>query len=678
MKKEKALILIVDDQEMNRALLSDMLEDDYRIMEAADGLEAIGVMESKTTQIACILLDVRMPNMDGFEVLTRMKRDRLLEQIPVIMISNDDSAKSVEKSYSLGAADYINRPFNNYIVKKRVENTIFLYQKTKTLTELVAEQVAEKEKNNANMITVLSAIVEFRNGESGTHTLKIRIITEILLECIMRKYPEYELNYSTIADMSNAAALHDIGKITIPEEILNKPGKFTDEEFAVMKTHSAVGADMLDKMHDLVKYNNMFEYARQICRWHHERWDGRGYPDGLVAEQIPLCAQVVALADVYDALTSERVYKPPFTHDNALNMIYNGECGQFNPQLLDALREVSGTLQEKIQQNSQHQDKLFDTQEISNEILVKKDVVSERTISLIEEERTKYQFLAALSNEIIIDYDVLTDIITFSEKGYTELGLPLTIEKFSENMDRIGLISVEEVKELFDKVAATTSVMPVIRAQYEIILKNGESAWFEVILRSMWSRDIVPQIKTVIGKILNINEQKTELQRLENLAARDTLTHLYNRISAQRMIERFLKSASSKMGIYIFMDIDHFKELNDTKGHTFGDEVLCQVADIISSNIRTDDVAARIGGDEFIIFMKDIENNAIALKQADRIHKAFINGLKDKNVTVSMGVSIYPVDGTGFAELTDFADKALYEAKSKGRNQYAFYSKIEA
>jgi len=676
MKKEKALILIVDDQEMNRALLSDMLEDDYRIMEAADGLEAIELMEAKTTQIACILLDVRMPNMDGFEVLTRMKRGHLLEQIPVIMISNDDSPQSVEKSYSLGAADYINRPFNNYIVKKRVENTIFLYQKTKTLTELVAEQVAEKEKNNANMITVLSAIVEFRNGESGNHTLKIRIITEILLECIMRKYPQYELTYSAIADMSNAAALHDIGKITIPEEILNKPGKLTTEEFAIMKTHSAVGADMLDKMRDLVEYNNMFEYARQICRWHHERWDGRGYPDGLSGAAIPLCAQVVALADVYDALTSERVYKPPFSHETALNMIYNGECGQFNPQLLEALKEIGNTLQDKIMQNSLHQDKLFDTQEISNEILVKKDVLSERTISLIEEERTKYQFLAALSNEIIIDYDVSTDIITFSEKGFTELGLPLSVEHFKDNLDKIKLISKEELSDLFEKVHATTPMMSIIREQYEIVQQNGESAWFEVILRSMWTRDIVPGIKSVIGKIMNINEQKVEIQRLESLVERDTLTHLYNRISAQRRIEHILKAANGKTGIYIFLDIDNFKHLNDKNGHIFGDRVLLRIAEIISNNIRIEDVAARIGGDEFIIFIRDIASEDVAVNQIERIYNAFENIMEEQKITVSMGVSIYPADGTGFAELTDYADKALYEAKNRGRDQYIFYRDI--
>lgn len=673
MKREKALILIVDDQEMNRALLSDMLETDYEIMEAKDGVEAMALMESRNADIASVLLDIRMPNMDGFEVLSRMKYDKQLEQIPVIMISNDDSPESVERSYALGAADYINRPFNNYIVKKRVENTIFLYQKTKTLTELVEEQVAEKEKNNANMITVLSAIVEFRNGESGNHTLRIRIITEILLEHMMRKYPKYHLDFSAIADISNAAALHDIGKIAIPEEILNKPGKLTKEEFDIMKTHSAQGAEMLDKMKDLIAHNPMFNYARQICRWHHERFDGRGYPDGLVGDSIPICAQVVSLADVYDALTSVRVYKPAYSHEKALEMIFNGECGQFNPEVLDAMREAADTLRYRIEQNSSRQDSLFDAQEISNEIIGKKDSLSERTITLLEEERTKYQFLAALSNEIIVDYDVLEDVVTFSEKGTSELDLPLSVQEFSRNLDLIKAIRKEAVYQLWEDVKGSNPANPIIQEQYLLTLPDGGSAWYEIILRSMWTRDITPRLKGVIGKIVNINDQMIETKRLENLAARDSLTNLYNRAAAQQLIEQYLKNCGKQIGAYIFLDVDNFKEINDSNGHVFGDSVLRHVAEIITNNIRSGDVAARIGGDEFVVFLKNIDSRELVEKQAQRIYNAFARQAEDKVFSVSMGIAMYPEDGKGFEELTDHADRALLEAKRAGKNACMFY-----
>lgn len=673
MRKEKALILIVDDQEMNRSLLSDMLEEDYQILEAADGCEAMEQLRNRKTEIASVLLDVRMPRMDGFEVLSNMKHNRQLEHIPVIMISNDDSPESVERSYALGAADYINRPFNNYIVKKRVENTIFLYEKTKSLTELVKEQVAEKEKNNADMITILSAVVEFRNGESGLHTLRIRIISEILLECIMNRYPEYELDYSAIADISNAAALHDIGKIAIPEEILNKPGKLTPEEFEIMKTHSAQGADMLDKMKGIMGRNVMFEYARQICRWHHERWDGKGYPDGLMEGEIPICAQVVALADVYDALTSNRVYKPPYSHEQALEMIFNGECGQFNPKLIHVLEEVADSLTERIVSNSTRQDKLFDTQEISQEIMFRKDALSERTISLLEEERIKYQFLAALSDEIIIDYDTDTDTITFSEKGATQLELPLSITDVSGNLDQITAASGEVIAELTRKVKATTPVMPIVQEQCQLTLPDGEKAWFEVILRTMWSHGLVPRIKGVIGKIMNIHATKIENQRLRNLAARDSLTNLYNRVTAQQLIGEYLQDSRGRMGAYIFLDVDDFKSINDTNGHSYGDHILNRVAEIIGRNTRSGDVAARMGGDEFIIFLKDIDMEDTVYKQTQRIFSAFGEVVQENELTVSMGVAIYPTDGEDFDQLTSNADQALYEAKRRGKNQCVFY-----
>ncbi|MDR0963337.1 MAG: diguanylate cyclase [Clostridium sp.] len=674
MKKEKQLILIVDDQEMNRALLSDMLEDKYRIMEAADGEEALETMRKYPMDIACVLLDVRMPKLNGFEVLGKMKEERLLDLMPVVIISNDDSMEAVEQSYALGAADYINRPFNNYIVQKRVENTIFLYRKTKNLLELVAEQVEENEKSNANMITALSAIVEFRNGESGNHVLQIRVITEILLEYIMTRYPNYKLDYSAIANISNASSLHDIGKISVPEEVLNKPGKLTKEEFEIMKKHSAAGSEMLDKMKNVVDHNVIFDYAWQICRWHHERWDGRGYPDGLVGEQIPICAQVVALADVYDALTSERVYKPAYTHERSLEMILGGECGTFNPDLLVALREVADELPDKIRQNSRKQDKLFDTHEISNEMLIKKGSVADRTVSIIEDERTKYQFLADLTNEIIIDYDVEVDTITFSETGVKELGMPASIEKFTQNLHLITLLPELILNRLLDKVTNSTPVYPIVREQVELTTATGDSVWYEIILRSMWSQDIVPRMKGVIGKLVNIQEQRIELLRLESQDVRDSLTNLFNHSAAQKMMQVYMdKSRKIKMGACLYLDFDNFKQLNDCSGRSNADQVLCNFAQIISSNIRSDDIAARIGGDEFMIFLKDISNDTVVTRQLHRLFQALQAALNEQNCSISVGVSLFPKDGTDVKTLEDKADRALYRAKTLGKNQYYIY-----
>jgi putative two-component system response regulator len=395
-----------------------------------------------------------------------------------------------------------------------------------------------------------------------------------------------------------------------------------------------------------------------------------------VGEEIPICAQVVALADVYDALTSKRVYKPAYTHEKAMDMILGGECGQFNPKLMEALKEVKDILPEKISNKSASKEQLFDVNEISNEILIKKDGLSERTINLVEEERTKYQFLADLSNEIIIDYDVDDDVITFSEKGCTELNLPMSINKFSQNLDTIPALSERELRKLIEKVQHTTTVHPIIREQYELTMPDGTTAWYEIILRTMWSREIVPKIKGVIGKLLDINEQKQELIRLENLAARDTLTNLYNRTTAQKMIEHYLtKSIGPRVAAFVFLDVDNFKKLNDSNGHIFGDKVLSNYAEIISNNIRSNDVAARVGGDEFIIFLKDQSNVMLVQKQINRLYDAFRVMGEDQECSISMGIALYPKDGTDYKTLSDCADQALYQAKNKGKNQYCFYEK---
>lgn len=347
----KQKILIVDDSAMNRAILSDMLGDDFDITEVSDGVEAISALKEYGSEISLIFLDIVMPNMDGFEVLAEMNRQKWIEDIPVIIISSEDNAAYIERGYDLGATDYISRPFDANIVKKRALNTLMLYAKQKRLVELVADQISEKERNNNMMISILSHIVEFRNGESGLHVLHINTITDILLRRLMLKTDKYKLSKEDISLIVVASSLHDIGKIAIDEKILNKPGRLTDEEFAIMKTHSAVGAEMLDSI-TYYQDEKLLKISREICRWHHERYDGRGYPDRLKGEEIPISAQVVSIADVYDALTSERVYKKAFSHEKAMEMIINGECGAFNPILIECLKDEAETIQRELKVNS--------------------------------------------------------------------------------------------------------------------------------------------------------------------------------------------------------------------------------------------------------------------------------------------------------------------------------------
>ena len=337
---ERLNVLIVDDSALNREILSSMLKSEFNILEAASGEECLAMLEQYGTAISIVLLDIVMPGISGFEVLRIMNSDHLIEDIPVIMISSDSSDTSVREAYEMGVSDYISRPFDARVVYHRVFNTIKLYSKQRRLVKLVTDQINEKEKNNSMMIGILSQIVEFRNGESGLHVVHIRTLTEMLMDQLVKKTDKYNITNSEKMMIPTASALHDIGKIGIDDKILNKPGRLTPEEFEIMKTHTVIGAQMLES---LEQYQNepLIQIAHQICRWHHERWDGRGYPDGLKGDEIPISAQIVSLADVYDALVSERVYKKALSHETAIKMILNGECGQFNPVLLDSLIDIN-------------------------------------------------------------------------------------------------------------------------------------------------------------------------------------------------------------------------------------------------------------------------------------------------------------------------------------------------
>lgn len=346
-EKIRQQILIVDDSELNREILSEMLHTDFRILEAEDGAQALEMLQQQGTGISLVLLDIIMPVLDGFGVLSYMAREHIIEDIPVIMISSDDSEKNIRRAYELGVSDYISRPFDAKVVYQRVFNTIKLYAKQRRLITLVTDQIYEKEKSSRMMVSILSQIVEFRNGESGLHVRHINILTEMLLDRLMQKTGRYHLNWNEQYLITLASSLHDIGKIGIDEKILNKPGRLTVEEFEEMKKHTVIGEEILCSL-ELYQNELLVKVAREICRWHHERYDGRGYPDGLKGEEIPISAQVVSLADVYDALVSDRVYKKAYSHEKAIQMILNGECGVFNPLLLECLLDIEDKIRIRI------------------------------------------------------------------------------------------------------------------------------------------------------------------------------------------------------------------------------------------------------------------------------------------------------------------------------------------
>lgn len=341
LEKEQVLqqILIVDDSGMNRAMLREILKDNYSILEAGNGAECLSCVEHMGTSLSLILLDLNMPEMDGFEVLAELSRLGYMDDIPVIIISGTDSTADICRAYDLGATDYIHRPFNTQVIYRRVSNTITLMAKQRRMAELVNRQIDRTTKQQELMVDFLSRIIGYRSGESNPHFANISILSALLLQALQKRKNHYGLTEQDCQLIATAAVFHDVGKIGIPESILLKPGKLTAKEFEVMKTHTLIG-DNLIKSLEIYHDEPLLQMAAQICRWHHERYDGGGYPDGLKGEEIPICAQVVSIADAYDALMSARPYKPAFSSEKAIQMILNGECGVFNPVLVDCLLEV--------------------------------------------------------------------------------------------------------------------------------------------------------------------------------------------------------------------------------------------------------------------------------------------------------------------------------------------------
>ena len=655
---------------MNRSILADMLGEEYEILEAENGLEAVSTIQKHHMEIDLLLLDIVMPEMDGFEVLTVMNRNNWIEDIPVIMISAETAPAHIERAYNLGVTDFITRPFNALLVHRRVVNTTLLYAKQKKLVGMVADQIYEKERQNTLMIDILSHIVEFRNGESGQHVIHIRMLTELFLQRLMLKTDRYPLTPVDINLICIASALHDVGKIAIPGEILNKPGRFTEEEFAIMKEHTTIGSAMMEAV-PIHGSEALIKVARDICRWHHERWDGRGYPDGLKGDDIPISAQIVALADVYDALTSPRVYKPAFPHEKAVEMILGNQCGTFNPLLMEILQEVAPELPEQLQARDESRTAQLEMRSVTQEMHHYEELsASERTLQLLEHERMKYSFFAAMSQEIQFEYTVNPSIVTLNTWGANKLGLKETVMDPLHNDSVRGIMSEESVEGLVAALRNTTPAQPVVKYQCKTVV-GGESRWCRIIARATWSADEPPEYTGAIGKAVDIHDSQMKLAALERLASHDPLTGLLNHASAKKqIIERIEDRPGSQFAMVIF-DLDHFKNANNTYGHIFGDNVLKFLADRLQESIRGADIAARVGGDEFLLFL---EYGGELDPVISRIYHTISGSMFEEfPICLSMGIAPTDVVGTDYDTLFHAADQALYKVKRSGRGRYAFY-----
>lgn len=497
---EKQKILIVDDSEMNRAILTGILDDGYDFLEAENGLQALDVLRAHR-DISLVLLDIVMPELDGFGVLSVMGEQHWIDQTPVIMISAESDSMLVERAYQLGATDYISRPFDKSVVRRRVINTLMLYGKQKHLMRMITEQVYRREKSNRLMTGILSHIVEFRNAESGPHVQHIQTVSELLLRQLARKTDRYTLTEDDIALISTASALHDIGKISIPDSILNKPGKLTAEEFEVVKTHAAVGASILQNL-PMTQDEPLIQVAYQICRWHHERYDGHGYPDGLVGDQIPITAQVVSLADVYDALTGERCYKKAYPHETAVRMIQNGECGVFNPLLIECLLDIQDQLQREIGTPPEARNFSLAAQRISDHMVREDDLPFENNLQYrLAYEREKQTFFAPFAGGLQFDYNIRQDKASVSD--YTADPVCENRTFTADALLRLYAVSPEDSRRLRDAAKQTTPESPDASISATVTVR-GEKTLCRIAIRTLWSRESIRRMIGVVGYVVPI------------------------------------------------------------------------------------------------------------------------------------------------------------------------------
>ena len=502
----KQKILIADDSEMNRELLAAILEEEYDIIQANDGVQAVDCLQRHAEEISLLLLDIVMPHMDGFEVLSYMNKEHWIDAIPVVIISSENSPIYIKRGYDLGATDFIGKPFDANMVLRRSANAILLGAKQRRMTSIVSNQIYEREKSSKLMINILSHIVEFRNGESGLHVLHIQTITEMLLrQLVQKENNRYALSKEQIRMITTASALHDIGKISIPDEILNKPGRLTAEEFAVIKGHSMAGANMLSELPLDQKEEPLVKTAYEICRWHHERYDGGGYPDGLKGEEIPVSAQVVALADVYDALTSERCYKDAYSHEKAIEMILAGQCGAFNPLMLECLLDISSSLKKKMGYKSKERYEQTDLSDIASRFHDFEMDSSEKIVQQLEFERMRYNFLAEGSRNIVFTYTISPPLLTFNQAGCKRSGI--TEPLFSPLQSGVlkDLVEEQSLKRLIRKITQATRETPDVTSN--LFLTDGKNpCHYRCKCRVIWTDGAEKGYTGVVGKLTDITD----------------------------------------------------------------------------------------------------------------------------------------------------------------------------
>ena len=516
---ERKKLLIADDSEINRALLASILDQEFEIIEAADGKEVMEILQNYHEDILVLLLDIVMPEMNGFEVLEEMKYKGWIAKIPTIMISAETSGSYIERAFELGASDYINRPFVPGVIRRRIINTILMNTKKQQLMEVLDGWFSGQEKNNEIMLEILDYAVESRNGESGNHMFGVSYLTGLLLRRLLEKTDKYMLNLSDVDDICMASGLHDIGKLMISQRILQKPGKLTAEEFDTIKKHTEYGAKIVAEVPDY-QNENLVKHAMMICRWHHERWNGEGYPDGLKGDGIPIAAQVVSLADAYSALINERSYKEAFSHEKAMAMLHRGECGSFNPLLLECLDDVEEAI--RLHKSELHTQKShYKPHGAMDEMYRGEDRAAARITRELEETNIKIEFFSDLCRESWFEYTSQPESLHLSYGAMQRTGLPKIIVNPTENKALLKVIGSETISQIEEKLRQVTTDTSYIEFTTKFFL-NGKWCRCQIVALILWSASKEAKCRGLFGKVVDINENYERLEEYDKASVQQT------------------------------------------------------------------------------------------------------------------------------------------------------------
>ncbi len=568
-------ILLAESTEENRDRLTHILQQEYDIVTAKDGVEAIELLQQQKTEISLVLLGVKMSRMGGLDVLFYMNRYKWIEYIPVILISHEESVANVDLAYELGVADYVRVPFAPSELRHRIARAIQLAEKQQNLMHTVANQIHDKETSEQMMVSILSRIVEFRNGESGAHVQRIKVITEILLQAIAEKTDRYRLTASDINQIAVASSLHDIGKIAVPRKILNKPGRYTAEEFAVMKQHAMEGAKILDTLPENLRKQPLVKTAYDICRWHHERYDGGGYPDGLKGDEIPISAQVVALADVYDALISERCYKESYSHDTAVRMILEGQCGAFNPLLLECFKEHQVLLKQEMEGKLNHQQNTGkqEMDYLSEQMEEQGANVPDQLMMQIRNAAQQFQFFFSTYPEPAFRYTVYPAIMVWNEAGIRRLGVRETMLEPLLDRKFVSAVLEDDLKRLNNRLKQATPQLPKVKENLRLKIR-GELRTYCCEICTLWGEGDMKQFTGLVGRLVDAPEERLRLKSDVNITLINKNGRLPDMYSctmtmkeAKRLLEQLkemftlVRMVDQSVGYQIVLDDDqHLKQ----------------------------------------------------------------------------------------------------------------------